>query len=42
MRDGKKRSPKFIALAVNHLVTNSIAWRPVSSTGEQKATSGDQ
>ena len=42
MLEGKKRSLKSIALAVNHLVSNGVAWRPLSNTGEQKTTSGDQ
>ena len=42
MPKGIKHSLKSIALAVNHLVTNGVAWRPVSNTGEQETTSADQ
>ena len=35
-------SLKSIALTVNHLVINGMAWCPVSNTGEQETTFGDQ
>ena len=39
---GGKCPFKSVAQAVNHLVTNGMVLCPVSNTGEQKTTSGDQ
>ena len=33
--EGKKRSFKSVALTLNHLVTNDVAWRPISNTSKQ-------
>ena len=35
MSEGKKCSLKSVAFAVNHLVTNGMAWRPVTLVNKQ-------
>ena len=42
MSEDKKNPLKSVAQVVNHLVTNGMAWVPVSNTSEQKTTSGNQ